>query len=44
VFLPLGVLLYWFTSNTWTFLQQMYINRYHPPSRPNGASGAPRRR
>jgi YidC/Oxa1 family membrane protein insertase len=31
VFFPLGVLLYWFTSNTWTFLQQMYINRYHPP-------------
>ena len=28
---PLGVLLYWFTSNTWTLLQQMYINRYHPP-------------
>ena len=31
VFFPLGVLLYWFTSNTWTLLQQMYINRYHPP-------------
>ncbi len=28
---PLGVLLYWFTSNTWTLLQQAYINRYHPP-------------
>jgi YidC/Oxa1 family membrane protein insertase len=28
---PLGVLLYWFTSNTWTLLQQVYINRYHPP-------------
>jgi YidC/Oxa1 family membrane protein insertase len=28
---PLGVLLYWFTSNLWTLLQQMYINRYHPP-------------
>jgi YidC/Oxa1 family membrane protein insertase len=27
---PLGVLLYWFTSNVWTLLQQMYINRYHP--------------
>jgi len=25
------VLLYWFTSNVWTLLQQMYINRYHPP-------------
>jgi YidC/Oxa1 family membrane protein insertase len=31
VFFPLGVLLYWFTSNVWTLLQQMYINRYHPP-------------
>ena len=27
---PLGVLLYWFTSNTWTLAQQFYINRYHP--------------
>ena len=32
VFFPLGVLLYWFTSNTWTLLQQLYINRYHPPT------------
>jgi len=30
VIFPLGVLLYWFTSNVWTMLQQMYINRYHP--------------
>jgi YidC/Oxa1 family membrane protein insertase len=30
VFFPLGVLLYWFTSNTWTMLQQIYINKYHP--------------
>lgn len=30
VIFPLGVLLYWFTSNVWTLLQQMYINRYHP--------------
>jgi YidC/Oxa1 family membrane protein insertase len=29
---PLGVLLYWFTSNTWTLGQQFYINRYHPPT------------
>jgi YidC/Oxa1 family membrane protein insertase len=29
---PLGVLLYWFTSNTWTLLQQAYIIRYHPPT------------
>jgi YidC/Oxa1 family membrane protein insertase len=33
---PLGVLLYWFTSNTWTLLQQVYINKYHPPT-PNDA-------
>jgi YidC/Oxa1 family membrane protein insertase len=30
VIFPLGVLLYWFTSNTWTLLQQIYINKYHP--------------
>jgi YidC/Oxa1 family membrane protein insertase len=30
VIFPLGVLLYWFTSNTWTLLQQLYINKYHP--------------
>ena len=29
---PLGVLLYWFTSNTWTLAQQAYIIRYHPPT------------
>ena len=28
---PLGVLLYWFTSNTWTLAQQAYIIRFHPP-------------
>jgi YidC/Oxa1 family membrane protein insertase len=27
---PLGVLLYWFTSNVWTLAQQIYINKYHP--------------
>ncbi|MGN6606800.1 MAG: membrane protein insertase YidC, partial [Jatrophihabitans sp.] len=27
---PLGVLLYWFTSNLWTLGQQAYIIRYHP--------------
>jgi YidC/Oxa1 family membrane protein insertase len=31
VFFPLGVLRYWFTSNTWTMLQQLYINKFHPP-------------
>jgi YidC/Oxa1 family membrane protein insertase len=29
---PLGVLLYWFTSNTWTLAQQAYIIRFHPPA------------
>jgi YidC/Oxa1 family membrane protein insertase len=29
---PLGVLLYWFTSNLWTLGQQGYIIRYHPPA------------
>lgn len=31
---PLGVLLYWFTSNLWTLGQQLYINKYHPPKPP----------
>ncbi|MDP9116316.1 MAG: membrane protein insertase YidC, partial [Actinomycetota bacterium] len=30
LFFPLGVLLYWFTSNTWTMVQQMYVNKFHP--------------
>jgi YidC/Oxa1 family membrane protein insertase len=29
---PLGVLLYWFTSNLWTLGQQAYIIRFHPPT------------
>jgi YidC/Oxa1 family membrane protein insertase len=29
---PLGVLLYWFTSNLWTMGQQGYIIRFHPPT------------
>ena len=33
--LPLGILLYWFTSNLWTLMQQAYVNRLHP--RPDGA-------
>ena len=36
---PLGVLLYWFTSNTWTLAQQFYINRYHPHT--PATAGAP---
>ena len=30
---PLGVLLYWFTSNLWTLGQQAYIIRFHPHDR-----------
>jgi YidC/Oxa1 family membrane protein insertase len=30
IIFPLGVLLYWFTSNVWTLGQQAYINKYHP--------------
>src|SRR3954462_2187953 len=29
---PLGVLLYWFTSNLWTLAQQGYITPYPPPT------------
>jgi YidC/Oxa1 family membrane protein insertase len=29
---PLGVLLYWFSSNLWTLGQQAYIIRFHPPA------------
>jgi YidC/Oxa1 family membrane protein insertase len=40
---PLGVLLYWFTSNLWTLAQQGYIIRYHPvteePVKPVGELG-----
>src|SRR3954469_11279341 len=40
---PLGVLLYWFTSNLWTLAQQGYIVRYHPqteePVKPVGELG-----
>jgi YidC/Oxa1 family membrane protein insertase len=34
---PLGVLLYWFTSNLWTLAQQAYIIRYHPPTEESGS-------
>jgi YidC/Oxa1 family membrane protein insertase len=51
---PIGVLLYWFTSNLWTMGQQFYIHRFHPhpstvaaaagaaPATENGRSSAPR--
>ena len=34
LFFPLGVLLYWLTSNVWTLAQQLYVNRFHPPLPP----------
>jgi len=34
---PLGVLLYWFTSNVWTLGQQFYINKFHPHVAPEAA-------
>ena len=51
---PLGVLLYWFTSNLWTLGQQYYIFRFHPhnpapapatvggPAAPTGKALAPK--
>jgi len=43
IIFPLGVLLYWFTSNVWTLGQQAYINKFHPhvPHKPQpvGAVG-----
>ena len=29
---PLGVLLYWLTTNLWTLAQQASIHRFHPPT------------
>jgi len=39
---PIGVLLYWFTSNLWTMGQQFYIFRFHPhsPGSPAAAAAA----
>jgi YidC/Oxa1 family membrane protein insertase len=37
---PLGVLLYWFTSNLWTLGQQYYIFRYHPHIPATATAGA----
>ena len=36
---PLGVLLYWFTSNLWTLGQQYYIFRFHPHSPATATAG-----
>lgn len=37
---PLGVLIYWFTSNLWTMFQQFYIFKFHPhtPGAPAAAA------
>jgi YidC/Oxa1 family membrane protein insertase len=37
---PLGVLLYWFTSNLWTLGQQYYIFRFHPHTPATATAGA----
>ena len=37
---PLGVLIYWFTSNLWTLGQQAYIIRFHPPETAAVGAGA----
>ena len=37
LFFPLGVLVYWFTSNTWTMAQQVYVNKFHPHESVNKA-------
>jgi YidC/Oxa1 family membrane protein insertase len=41
LFFPLGVLLYWLTSNVWTTGQQLFINRFHPAP-PPGTDPPPR--
>jgi YidC/Oxa1 family membrane protein insertase len=40
VIFPLGVLLYWFTSNLWTMGQQFYIFRFHPHTPAGGDASA----
>ncbi|WP_131736517.1 membrane protein insertase YidC [Actinomadura roseirufa] len=36
---PLGVLMYWVTSNSWTLAQQHYIYKRYPPPGTNGDTG-----
>jgi YidC/Oxa1 family membrane protein insertase len=36
---PLGVLMYWATSNTWTLAQSHYIYKKYPAAAPDGAGG-----
>ncbi len=43
LFFPLGLLVYWFASNTWAMAQQWYINRFHPHVRPSALSDTRRR-
>ena len=38
LFFPLGVLIYWFTSNAWTVGQQLYIDKFHPHLPPPDAA------
>jgi YidC/Oxa1 family membrane protein insertase len=42
LFFPLGVLLYWFTSNSWTLAQQIYANKFHPHEETKAAPEAER--
>jgi YidC/Oxa1 family membrane protein insertase len=37
---PLGVLIYWFSSNLWTMGQQFYIYKYHPNEPKTVTAGA----
>ncbi|WP_339155923.1 membrane protein insertase YidC [Actinomadura luteofluorescens] len=37
---PLGVLMYWVTSNSWTLAQQHYIYKRYPPPGTDGAAAA----
>jgi len=39
---PLGVLIYWLTSNIWSLAQQGYVIRNHPPIDESGVSAGPR--
>jgi len=41
LFFPLGVLIYWFTSNLFTMGQQFYIHRFHPHVPVTAAPSAP---
>ena len=38
LFFPLGVLIYWLTSNAWTMGQQLYINKFYPHLPPPDAA------